>query len=220
MNWLSFFIGMLVGWLVEWAIDYFFWRRRRQSSEGDAQALKNSRAEAEAETQALKSQLEQCQQQERRLADCEAALRAEQDKAQAQAERLEAREQEMALLRAQIADAEAEAKRSAAALAFAIPSTPPEPDDLKKIEGIGPKIAGILNDHSIWTYEQLAATEVSRLQAILVEAGPRYRIANPESWPAQASLAAAGDEEGLKRLQDELVGGRRRPDESDENSAG
>ena len=219
MNWLSFFIGMLVGWLIEWAIDYFFWRRRRQSPEGEEQALKNALTEAKAETQALKSQLEQCQEQEHRLADCEAELRAERDKMQALSERMEAREEEMAILRGQIADADAEAKRSAAALAFAIPSTPPEPDDLKKIEGIGPKIASILNDHDIWTYEQLAATGVSRLQAILDEAGPRYRIANPESWPEQARFAAAGDQDGLKKLQDALVAGRRQPDESGKNTS-
>lgn len=28
MHWLSFFIGVLIGWGVEWLIDYFYWRRR------------------------------------------------------------------------------------------------------------------------------------------------------------------------------------------------
>jgi predicted flap endonuclease-1-like 5' DNA nuclease len=81
------------------------------------------------------------------------------------------------------------------------------PDDLRVIEGIGPKISAILLEAGIRTYTQLAATEVERLQSILEEAG--IRIANPSTWPEQAKLAAAGKWEALESLQDELKGGRR-----------
>lgn len=87
------------------------------------------------------------------------------------------------------------------------PSVPVEPDDLKIIEGIGPKISSILIDAGITTFQQLADTDVAVLNKIVREdAG--IRIAHPGSWPKQASFAAAGDWDGLEKLQDELVAGR------------
>ena len=84
--------------------------------------------------------------------------------------------------------------------------TPSEPDDLKRISGIGPKISAVLGQAGILTFAQLAAADFSRLEGILAEAGVR---AAPATWPEQAALAAAGDWDGLKRLQAELKGGRR-----------
>jgi hypothetical protein len=84
--------------------------------------------------------------------------------------------------------------------------TPPEPDDLTKVEGIGPKIAATFQGAGINTFEQLAATDVERLQEILDNAG--IRLGNPATWPEQARLAAAEDWEALETLQDELQGGR------------
>ncbi len=82
------------------------------------------------------------------------------------------------------------------------------PDDLRKVEGIGPKISGILNDAGIFTFAQLAAKTVAELEKIVREdAG--IRIAFPDTWPEQAALAAAGEWDTLDVLQDELKGGRR-----------
>ena len=84
---------------------------------------------------------------------------------------------------------------------------PLEPEDLSRIEGIGPKIDAVLKDAGISTYSQLAETEVSQLQVILKKASlSRF---NPETWPEQASLIAKGDWDGLTALQEELQGGRR-----------
>ncbi len=83
-----------------------------------------------------------------------------------------------------------------------------QPDDLKVIEGIGPKIAALLNAAGITTFAQLTQTEVSRLDQLLVEANLR-RLADPGTWPEQAKLAAAGDWDAFKKLTDELKGGRR-----------
>ena len=80
-------------------------------------------------------------------------------------------------------------------------------DDLVIIEGIGPKIAGVLNNAGITTFAQLAATEASTLAAILQRAN--LRLADPTTWPEQAQLAADGKMEALKALQDSLKGGRR-----------
>ena len=81
------------------------------------------------------------------------------------------------------------------------------PDDLKLIEGIGPKISSLLNAAGIYTFAQLAATPVADLQAILDKAG--LRLGNPATWPEQAALAAKGDLTGLQALQDTLKGGRK-----------
>lgn len=84
---------------------------------------------------------------------------------------------------------------------------PPMPDDLKRIEGIGPRISDLLQAAGITTFAQLAATDVSRLDQIVREAG--ITLADPVTWPEQASLAAAGEWDALEALQDELKGGRR-----------
>jgi predicted flap endonuclease-1-like 5' DNA nuclease len=89
------------------------------------------------------------------------------------------------------------------------PAEPAKPDDLKVIEGIGPSISRLLNSQGITTYRQLAETATSRLDEILQEADLR-RLADPGTWPEQARLAADGDWEGLRRLQDTLKGGRRK----------
>ncbi|MEO6189518.1 MAG: hypothetical protein ABIO44_03220, partial [Saprospiraceae bacterium] len=50
-------------------------------------------------------------------------------------------------------------------------------DDLKAIEGIGPKIEGILHNAGIWTWGQLSTFDVSDLKSILEKAGDRYQLA-------------------------------------------
>jgi len=75
-------------------------------------------------------------------------------------------------------------------------------DDLKKIEGIGPKIAEIFNNAGILTFAQLAETSVEKLQEILAAAGSRYASKKPGSWPKQAKMAAEGKWDELKEWQD------------------
>jgi predicted flap endonuclease-1-like 5' DNA nuclease len=80
-------------------------------------------------------------------------------------------------------------------------------DDLKRIEGVGPKIAGILGDNGITTFAGLAATEPEQLQELLITAG--IRLAHPGTWPEQAGLAAAGQWNELEKMQDSMKGGRK-----------
>ncbi len=79
-----------------------------------------------------------------------------------------------------------------------------QPDDLKLIEGIGPKIEEVLNKAGIKTWQQLATQSVEQLQKILASAGKRFTLHKPDSWPRQAQLAAEGKWKELKALQDEL----------------
>ncbi len=81
-------------------------------------------------------------------------------------------------------------------------------DDLKIVDGIGPKIESLLVAGGIRTWAQLAAAEVSRLRSILDHAGRRFRVHDPGTWPRQAALAAAGSWDELQALQGRLEGGR------------
>jgi len=89
------------------------------------------------------------------------------------------------------------------------PTVPPQADNLKRIEGIGPKISGLLQEAGIATFAQLADASAADIRNILETADPRIlRLADPTSWPEQASLAASGEWEALQALQRELKAGR------------
>src|SRR5688572_3530812 len=79
------------------------------------------------------------------------------------------------------------------------------PDDLVSLEGIGPKVARILNDAGITTFAALADAKAEEIQKILSASG--LQMMNPEGWIEQARLAASGDQAGLQKLQSELKGG-------------
>ena len=78
-------------------------------------------------------------------------------------------------------------------------------DDLKKVEGIGPKIAQTLIDAGVATFADLAKTDPAKISEII--AGVRGNHI-PDTWPKQAELAAAGKWDELKKWQDELDGGK------------
>jgi len=83
-----------------------------------------------------------------------------------------------------------------------------EPDDLTVLEGIGPKVAKVLNGAGITTFEELAHARAEEIQRALDAAG--LQMLNPEGWIEQAKFAATGNTDGLKKLQDELKGGRKK----------
>lgn len=76
-------------------------------------------------------------------------------------------------------------------------------DDLKVVEGIGPKIAGMFNDSGITTWKTLSETAVARCQEVLDGGGERYKVHNPASWPMQAKMAYEGKWAELSKWQDE-----------------
>ena len=82
-----------------------------------------------------------------------------------------------------------------------------EADDLTIIEGIGPKVAKVLGEAGILTFNQLAQSNADDIQKILNEAN--LQMMDATSWPAQAKLAAENDMDGLKKMQDKLSGGRK-----------
>jgi len=82
-------------------------------------------------------------------------------------------------------------------------------DDLALIEGVGPKIAELLNAAGIITFAKLADTKPSEIKAILEAAGKRYQMHDPATWPKQAALARDGKTAELAKLQDQLKAGRK-----------
>jgi large subunit ribosomal protein L21 len=93
----------------------------------------------------------------------------------------------------------AEAKKAPAKKAAA------KGDDLKKIEGIGPKIAQTLTDAGIATFAELAKTDAAKISEIIADVRGSHVT---DTWPAQAQLAADGKWDELKKWQDELDGGK------------
>lgn len=70
---------------------------------------------------------------------------------------------------------------------------PPEPaDDFRKIEGIGPKMAGALQAAGIRTYRQLADCDEAVLRDAVRGAGMRATASLP-TWPERARVLAGGD---------------------------
>ena len=77
-------------------------------------------------------------------------------------------------------------------------------DDLKVIEGIGPRYESVLKAAGIQTFRDLADLRPDRIETILREAGGR--MADPSTWPAQARLAADGEWQELTEMQSTAEG--------------
>ena len=83
-------------------------------------------------------------------------------------------------------------------------------DDLELIEGVGPKIAGLLKDAGINTFDALSKAPVDKVKEVLEAGGSKFNLAKPETWAEQAALAAKGDWAAFDKLTQELVGGVRK----------
>lgn len=81
-------------------------------------------------------------------------------------------------------------------------------DDLKIVEGIGPKIAELFIAAGIKSWKDLAETSLEKAKSILDAAGDRYSIHNPGTWPRQAQMMYEGKWKELKIWQDTLDGGK------------
>ncbi|MFW0871117.1 MAG: helix-hairpin-helix domain-containing protein [Patescibacteria group bacterium] len=85
---------------------------------------------------------------------------------------------------------------------------PYKKDDLQMVEGIGPKISQLLIDGGIDTWQKLADTDAEDIKTLLRNAGDRYRIHDPTTWPEQAELAVEGKWAELEEYQSALSGGK------------
>ncbi len=101
-----------------------------------------------------------------------------------------------------------EAKPAAAPVADKVKVSKVQKDDLKKVEGIGPKIETLLAEAGIVSFADLAKADAKVLKTILEKAGSRYKMHDPTTWPQQAKLALDGKWDALEKLQAELKGGK------------
>ena len=81
-------------------------------------------------------------------------------------------------------------------------------DDLKIVEGIGPKIESLFHNFGIKTWQALSDVTVAKCQEVLNSGGKRYQIHDPASWPMQAKMAHQGDWKNLAKWQDEHKAGK------------
>ncbi|GAL66354.1 50S ribosomal protein L21 [Jejuia pallidilutea] len=103
------------------------------------------------------------------------------------------------------AEPKAKAEAKVAAPKTASKKATDKADDLKKIEGIGPKIASTLVEAGIATFAELAKTDADKISEIIADVRGNHVT---DTWPAQAKLAAEGKWDELKKWQDELDGGK------------
>lgn len=87
-------------------------------------------------------------------------------------------------------------------------SQPTQQDNLKRIEGIGPKIAEVLRANGIDTFAKLAQMTPNEIKELLNNAGERFSFQDPSTWPKQAQMAANGEWDKLRKWQDQLKAGR------------
>ncbi len=217
----SFLIGIVVAWIVALLVYWFQWQRsQRQEALTEASMIRYG------------DHLARLQAGDGRIAELEAELQAlrstcDDEKAALQAAGQEEREQlsrQLAELQEEVQQAQQRLQEPQNLAPAAPPALEPPPspaleleaapeataayDDLQRVEGIGPKIEGLLQAAGIHSFLQLADADTERIQQILTAAGERYRLADPQSWAEQARLAAAGRWDELQALQDQLKGGR------------
>tara|TARA_Y100000780_G_scaffold194576_1_gene183877 strand:+ start:547 stop:1212 length:666 start_codon:yes stop_codon:yes gene_type:complete len=101
----------------------------------------------------------------------------------------------------------AEPKAEKAAPKAAAKKATGKADDLKKIEGAGPKAAEALVNAGYETFAKVAKATPEELSNVLSEASSRLAHIVTDTWPKQAKLAADGKWDELKELQDKLDGG-------------
>ena len=210
LSFLGWFLASLVSFLLGLLLGYLLWYKYRNQVarlEADLKKEHDRFVEVETKFASLKYQHDELTKDKKALQD--ALNRCEGDKVIIQGMLNEMKEKESGGDGGAVSVAgPGVMSRSPETSAVASGLSDASPDDLKIIEGIGPKIEQILNDAGIKTWADLSTTDIDHLQKLLTEAGSRYRLANPETWPKQAALAAAGKWEELQSYQDVLQGGR------------
>ena len=73
------------------------------------------------------------------------------------------------------------------------------PDDLQRLKGVGPKLAGMLNDLGISRFEQLARLSDADLDRLDGQLGAFRGRLRRDHVPQQADYLARGDQDGFEQ---------------------
>ena len=204
-----FVAGVLAGWLIEWAVDWLYWRRVHadlQRKLEASEALMVQRRDDTAEVEALRRELAQAKAEAARHEQAAATARPQEQYTAAQAALSQCQEEltetrtelnhyleqftEMQTYRDKLAAAEAEIDR----LRTELTNRPGHvtqvvekviiKDNLERINGIGPVFARRFNEAEVFTFGQLAALTPERIQEIIVP--QPWQHIDPDAWIAEA----------------------------------
>lgn len=199
----AFVLGILVGWLAEWLFFTFFIKGGNTS---DCSSIKAELEEKKREISALQGKLENA------TATKAAAISSSSTQATtSQSSKKPAATAAQTSKKPATPKKEAAPKKAAPKKAAAKPAKKAAPkgkakaggDDFTKLSGIGPSMAGTLKSLGIDTFEKLAATDDDILRDMLEASGARLNNNKEamDSWNEQATLAAKGDFDELKKMQ-------------------
>ncbi|RUM94150.1 MAG: hypothetical protein DSZ28_04700 [Thiothrix sp.] len=201
----AFFLGILVGWAIEWVFFTYFWKpnQNEASSEVAGEIHKDCEKEHHELLMSLKDKDRDISHLHARIAN----LQEETDRSARQQASAEKSAATASSGSSKAADPKPTEPKASSSKPVTQPVTRPAPrksstgnDDLKKVSGIGPKISELIKAEGIDSFAKLAKSDMSTLKSILEKAGTRYATADPQSWPKQAELLNSGDKEGLKKL--------------------
>ena len=215
----AFFLGILVGWAIEWIFFTYFWKPNQ--NEANSRAASEIHKDCEKEHHellvTLKDKDRDISHLHARIAnlqevtDRSARQQASAEKSAATASSGSSRAAAKQKAQPKPAAPTPTAPKDSSSKPVTQPVTRPVPrknpagkDDLKKVSGIGPKISDLMRAEGIDSFAKLAKSNMATLKSILEKAGTRYATADPQSWPKQAELINSGDNEGLEKLVAEL----------------
>ena len=189
----AFLLGLLLGYIL-----WYRWRKLYIELQTEHDRLKAQHLDLEKDHASLRYKLEQSEKENAGLHNKVRSLEGD----------VSAMKFKLEKSMADLAAATSGGGKGAVLGATARAATAVVKDDLKKVEGIGPKIEELCNGIGISTFAQLSDTPVATLQKMLEDGGPAYRIADPGTWPEQAKLAAEGKWDELQKYQEFLDGGK------------
>ncbi|HID82659.1 MAG TPA: hypothetical protein EYH06_08135 [Chromatiales bacterium] len=190
-----FLLGVIVGWVIEWLLYQFWWKPNHPETGkltgGDFSAerkkLTDKITDKDSEISHLKARI--------------ATLGEQANKSKTAAVKPKPASKPAAR---PATKKPASPKPAAKKPASPKPKASSKPDDLRKVSGIGPKIAELLKADGIDSFASLAKADLTRIQSILKDAGPRYALADASSWSEQAQLLDEGKLDALELLQASL----------------
>ncbi|MGF1664317.1 MAG: helix-hairpin-helix domain-containing protein, partial [Kineosporiaceae bacterium] len=90
-----------------------------------------------------------------------------------------------------------------------VPVAASDPDDIERIEGIGPKLGAALRRAGYDTFARIAEAGVDDLRGAAAESGITF-LPSVTTWSRQARLLADGDDQGHQELTSRLRAGQER----------